>query len=72
MGSFVYGAHGSGFRKVIFADQTEGALEVFGEIFPLGSGGDSSVRIAQLLVVFPAANVAYIFLHKIILLNVQR
>ena len=27
-----------GFGEVILADQTEGTLKVFGEIFPLGSG----------------------------------
>ena len=48
-------------RELVLAHHAQGALEIFGDILPLGAGGNAALGIAQSLVVFPAANVANIF-----------
>lgn len=46
--------------ELIFAYGAEGALEIVGEIFPLGAGRNAVFGRAFILVVFPTANIAYV------------
>jgi hypothetical protein len=55
------------FRELIFAHETQRALEVIVNLGPGSAGGDSLLGAAQLFVVFPSADVANIF-HKVFLL----
>lgn len=54
-------AGASAFGELILADHAQGALEIFGDVFPFGAGCDAALGVAQGLVIFPSANVAYIF-----------
>ena len=49
------------FGEVILIYTAKGAEEVFGDIFPLGAGGNAAFGVALLFVVFPTADTAYIF-----------
>ena len=55
------------FGELILTDGAQGALEILGDIFPLGAGGNAAFGIAQFLVVFPTANVANVFHNKFLL-----
>jgi hypothetical protein len=55
-------------REHILANRTQRADKIFRDIFPLGTGGNAAFGIAQSLIIFPTANVAYMF-HIIFLLN---
>jgi hypothetical protein len=44
--------------ELFLAHKAEGALEIFGDIFPLGAGSDAALGIALKFVVFPTANIA--------------
>lgn len=48
-------------REHILAHAAQRALEILGDILPLGAGGNAVVRIAQGLVILVAANIADIF-----------
>ena len=52
---------GLGFREMILVHAAQRAGEIFGDILPLGAGGNSTLGVAQFLVVLPTANVTYIF-----------
>ena len=56
--------------ELVLAHHAQGALEVFGDILPLGAGSDAALGVTQLLVIFPAADVADIlhnsFLHVVV------
>ena len=56
-----------GLAEAVLAYAAEGALEIVGQILPLGAGGDAVVRIAGRFVVAVTAYVASIFLHGNIL-----
>lgn len=51
-------------REVILAYSAKGALEILGKILKLGSGSDAVLGSACLLVIFPSANVTYVFFHN--------
>ena len=53
--------------EFFLAHRAEGALEILGQILKLGAGGDAALGVAQLLIIFPAADVADI-LHNVFLL----
>jgi hypothetical protein len=53
---------------LVLTNEAKGALEIIVYIFPLGAGGDALLGAAQFFVVFPSADVAYIF-HKVYLLG---
>ena len=50
--------------EVVLVHRAEGALEIGGHVLPLGAGGDAALGVAQLLVIFPAADVADILDRK--------
>ena len=56
------------FRELVLAHEAEGTFKVIVNFRPGGAGGDALLGTAQLFVVFPAADVAYIF-HKVYLLG---
>ena len=56
------------FRKLVLIDHAQGALEIFGDVLPAGSGGNAALGVAQFFILFPAANIADIF-HKRFLLD---
>ena len=47
----------------ILAHSAKGALEILGQILELCSGSYSVFGIAELLIIYPSANVAYVFFH---------
>ena len=47
----------------ILAYGAKGTLEILRDVFPGRTGSDTALGVAQLLVIFPAANVAYM-LHN--------
>ena len=53
--------------ELILAHGAQGAGEVFRDILPLGAGGNAAFGVAGRFVIFPAANVAYIFHSKFLL-----
>jgi len=55
-----------GFAEFFFAYSAEGALEILGQILEFRSGSDSVFGISLSLVVFPAANLTYVFFHFIL------
>ena len=59
-----------GFRELVLTYEAKGALEVIMYFCPGSAGGDSLFGASQFFVVFPAANVTYIF-HKSVLLENQ-
>ena len=56
------------FAEIALIYAAERADEIFRQIFKFGAGLDAVVRIADFFVVFPTANVAYIFFHRWFLL----
>ena len=49
------------FREVVLAYSAKRTLKVFGKILKLCAGLDAVIRIAELLIIFPSAYVAYVF-----------
>ena len=48
------------YRKLVFAHKAEGALKIFGKIFPLGAGCNAVFGRALFFVLFPTAYIAYV------------
>jgi hypothetical protein len=55
--------------KLILAYAAQGAFKIVGNIFPLGAGCDATLGVALCLVIFPTANVAYIFHSHVLLIE---
>ena len=51
------------FAEAVLANSAQGADKIFRQIFPLGAGGYSVIRITQLLVVNISADITYILCH---------
>ena len=49
------------FAEVFFVYAAEGANEIFGKIFELRAGFDTIIGVAHSFIVFPTANIAYVF-----------
>ena len=49
------------FRELVFSNEAEGAFKVIVNFLPGGAGGDSLFGAAQRFIVFPSADIAYIF-----------
>ena len=56
------------FRKAVLAHRAEGAFEILGKILKARSGSYAVLGSTNLFVIFPSANVTYVFFHNIILL----
>ena len=56
-----------GFAELILANQAQGALEILRNILPLGAGGNTALGVTELLIVFPAADIANIFHNEFLL-----
>jgi hypothetical protein len=56
------------FRELVFSNEAEGAFKVIVNFLPGGAGGDSLFGAAQRFIVFPSADIAYIF-HRGFLLG---
>ena len=56
-----------GFRELVFIHHAQGAVEILGNVFPLGSGSDALFGAAQFFIIFPAADITYIFHKKFLL-----
>ena len=50
--------------ELFLACKAQGALEVCGNVFPLGAGSDAALLVAYGLVIFPTAKITYM-LHII-------
>ena len=50
--------HKSGFGEMILAHRTQGTLEIFGDVLPLGAGCNALIGCADFFVVLPAAQIA--------------
>ena len=50
--------------KKVLLHGAQGAVEIFGNIFPLGAGCDTALGITLSLVVFPSADAANIFHNR--------
>ena len=48
-------------RELILAYSAKGTLKVLGKILKLSAGSDAALGAANLLVIFPSANVANVF-----------
>ena len=57
------------FFETVFTDAAERAFEIFGQVFPFGSGGYAVVGIAGGFVVNIAAYCANIFFYKWVSFN---
>ena len=51
------------FAEVILAYAAKGAEEILRKVLKFRAGGNSVLGVADSLVIFPAANVAYVFFH---------
>jgi hypothetical protein len=51
------------FAEVVLTDTAQRTLKVLRQIFKLRAGSDAVLGRALCLVVFPTANVSYIFFH---------
>ena len=54
--------------ELVFTYSAYGADKVFGKVFKLGTGLDTVFGVSFCGVVFPAANVTYIFFHNFMML----
>ena len=54
----------SDLAEVLLAYRTERAFKIVGKILEFSSGSDAVLGITERLVIFPAANVAYVFFHN--------
>ena len=61
------GEDGSFLGEVILAYGAQGALKIVGDILPLGAGSNAALGVAQLLIIFPTADITdmlhNLFLH---------
>ena len=51
------------FGEIVFVYAAEGTFEIRGEILEFRSGSDTVLGSAERFVIYPAANVTYIFFH---------
>ncbi len=52
------------FGEIVLAYAAECAFKIFGKIFKFCAGFDTEFGSAEFFVVYPAANVTYIFFHN--------
>ena len=52
---------------LVFAYHAKGALEIFGNILPLGAGSNATLGITGCFIIFPAAKIANIFHNNYLL-----
>ena len=59
------------FAELILPYATQRAFKILGKILKLGTGSDAMLGITYCLIIFPTANVTYIFFHFHFLQNIE-
>ena len=59
-------------REAILAHTAEGAHEIFGNVFPLGTGSNAAFFVAFLFVINPSTNIANVSHFKIPPITIYR
>lgn len=49
--------------EAVFVSAAEGALEIVGQVFPLGAGAEAAFFVAFCLIIDPATDITYVFFH---------